>query len=209
MIAPAVLRQAVENNAVWCDHVCRLAGVATTWRADAWTARPRTPTGYPDAVTREPDVDAEALLSRIDAGPGCSVKDGFATLDLSAHGFRVLFDAEWIHLPAPAGSRRAGHRGGVRRFEVDGGSVMASLSGTVVGLSNLVLTGADATVVWLRAVRAVADAFPGRDLVGYERPEDLSPARAAGFRLIGPLRVWWRGTPPTAGWGDLRWSAAR
>ena len=32
----------------------------------------------------------------MDASPGCSIKDSFAALDLSAHGFRVLFDAEWI-----------------------------------------------------------------------------------------------------------------
>ncbi|GAB3936384.1 hypothetical protein GCM10027614_12800 [Micromonospora vulcania] len=52
---------------------------------------------YPDAVTLRPGVDVAALLRRIDAGPGASVKDSFADLDLADHGFRVLFDAEWIY----------------------------------------------------------------------------------------------------------------
>jgi len=51
---------------------------------------------YPDAVTLDPAVDADQLLSRIDAGRGCSIKDSFATLDLAAHGFRQLIEAEWV-----------------------------------------------------------------------------------------------------------------
>ena len=38
-------------------------------------------------------------LQRVDRSPGCSVKDSFACADLTAHGFRPLFDAEWIHRP--------------------------------------------------------------------------------------------------------------
>ncbi|WP_229758862.1 hypothetical protein [Peterkaempfera bronchialis] len=34
------------------------------------------------------------------ASPGCSVKDSFATLDLTSYGFGVLFHAQWIHRPA-------------------------------------------------------------------------------------------------------------
>jgi hypothetical protein len=41
------------------------------------------------------------ILHRIDASPGCSVKDSFAALDLP--GFETLFEAEWIARgPAPA-----------------------------------------------------------------------------------------------------------
>ena len=51
---------------------------------------------YPDAVTLDPMVDAGQLLSRIDTGRGCSIKDSFATLDLAAYGFRRLVEAEWV-----------------------------------------------------------------------------------------------------------------
>jgi hypothetical protein len=47
-------------------------------------------------VTLVPDVDLAALLVRIDASPGCSIKDSFGTLDLAPLGFEVLVDARWI-----------------------------------------------------------------------------------------------------------------
>lgn len=60
----------------------------------------RSPPGYPDCVTLRRSAVADELLTRIDASTGCSVKDSFASLDLSGYGLRVLFDAEWIHRPA-------------------------------------------------------------------------------------------------------------
>jgi hypothetical protein len=36
------------------------------------------------------------LLARIDTSVGCSIKDSFASLDMAAYGYRVLFDAQWI-----------------------------------------------------------------------------------------------------------------
>jgi hypothetical protein len=93
---------AAANNAAWCDSVARTHGIAGVFSADAWTAPNRTPARYPDAVTLRPDVDPVGLLTRIDHGPGASVKDSFATLDLGPFGFRVLFDATWI-ARAPGG----------------------------------------------------------------------------------------------------------
>jgi hypothetical protein len=56
----------------------------------------RSPEFYPDAVTRAPGLAAEAVLERVDDGPGCSVKDSFGDLDLGSHGFHELFRAQWI-----------------------------------------------------------------------------------------------------------------
>jgi hypothetical protein len=36
------------------------------------------------------------LLDRIDSSPGCSIKDSFASMDLTTSGFTVLLDAQWI-----------------------------------------------------------------------------------------------------------------
>lgn len=55
---------------------------------------------YPDAVTLQPVALPERLVDRIDPSGGCSVKDSFASLDLSAAGMRVLFEADWLYRPA-------------------------------------------------------------------------------------------------------------
>jgi hypothetical protein len=95
---------AAANNAEWCDAVCRSHGVDTRFDDDAWTARSRTPPFYPDAVTLTPDPSIPELLGRIEASAGCSIKDSFASLDLQPHGYRVLFEAEWIARPPTAAS---------------------------------------------------------------------------------------------------------
>jgi hypothetical protein len=78
---------------------------------DAWTCSTRTPPYYPDAVTLVPDPSVPTLLSRIDCTGGCSVKDSFASVDLTEHGFEVLFEAEWILRPGGRGSDTDSHPG--------------------------------------------------------------------------------------------------
>jgi hypothetical protein len=48
--------------------------------------------------------------------------------------------------------------------------------------------------LWEGVVRAVAELRPGLPIVGYERGEDLAAARRAGFTVLGPLRIWARGS---------------
>lgn len=102
----ARLAAAVIDNARWCHLVCSTHGITGRFDADAWVSARRTPPMYPDAVTLTEDVSIEALLSRIDRTAGCSIKDSFSTLDLSAAGFSVLFVAQWFWraaAPPPAG----------------------------------------------------------------------------------------------------------
>ena len=92
---------AARNNADWCAAVCRSHGIVGTFAEGAWWSPRRTPPYYPDAVTLRHDVVPADFLPRLDtASPGCSVKDSFATLDLSSAGFSELFSAQWIHRPA-------------------------------------------------------------------------------------------------------------
>ncbi|MFI0960526.1 hypothetical protein ACH4S8_03745 [Streptomyces sp. NPDC021080] len=103
---PSMVRAAARNNAEWCAAMSRSHGVEGEFGEQAWAAPSRTPLYYPDAVTLVPGADPAALPTRIDtAAPGASVKDSFADLDLTEAGFRVLFDARWIHRPpkGPAG----------------------------------------------------------------------------------------------------------
>jgi hypothetical protein len=93
---------AADNNARWCNGVCRSHGVPTAMRAGLWVAARRSPEFYPDAVTLAPGMAAPDVLRDVDDGPGCSVKDSFADLDLAPHGFTELFAARWIfRAPAP------------------------------------------------------------------------------------------------------------
>jgi hypothetical protein len=99
----AARNDAARNNAEWCDIVCRSHGLPTRFDDDVWSSLHRSPPWYPDAVTLRPGVEAREVLSRVDTGPGCSVKDSFADLDLAPAGFRVLFEAQWVHRrPGPA-----------------------------------------------------------------------------------------------------------
>ncbi len=90
-----------ENNAQWCDLVVASHDGQGVFAQDAWTSSARTPPLFPDAVTLIPSPRVPDLLSRVDSSPGCTIKDSFASLDLSTNGFRVLFDAQWIVSPTP------------------------------------------------------------------------------------------------------------
>ncbi len=79
-------------NAKWC----RSQSSPGSWADMAWTTRRRTPEFYPDAVTLHPYATADDVLPFIDASAGASVKDSFATLDLTAHGFEVLLEGTWV-----------------------------------------------------------------------------------------------------------------
>lgn len=84
------------NNAQWCDIVCRSHGAKPRLDDTLWTSETRTPPLYPDAVTLIRFPSVPDLLARVDASPGCSIKDSFASLDLHPFGFAVLFDAQWV-----------------------------------------------------------------------------------------------------------------
>jgi len=215
------VRAAALDNARWCDAVCASHGLTGRIDADAWSVPHRSPPWYPDAVTLRPGVDPEALLARIDAGAGASVKDSFADLDLAAYGFRVLFDAQWIHRApadpppgAPLTRVTTGYELAAWASAHGGGSLFRPAlltdpritvlarqdeDGAVVG--GAVLSGDDpcgVSNVFTRTAdpdeiwRAVVVTRPGVPLVGYESAPDLPPARRAGFVPAGPLRVWLR-----------------
>lgn len=103
-------RTAARNNAEWCEAMCRAHGLPGVFGPRAWTNPHRTPLLYPDAVTLGEDATADDVLGAIDtAGGGCSVKDSFASLDLSGAGFGVLFEARWLHRPAGLPAPTAPH----------------------------------------------------------------------------------------------------
>ncbi len=92
---------AAANNARWCDVVCRSHGAKPRLDDTMWTSATRTPPLYPDAVTLIRSPSLPDLLARIDASPGCSIKDSFSSLDFHLFGFAVLFEAQWVARTSP------------------------------------------------------------------------------------------------------------
>jgi hypothetical protein len=218
------LALAVREHAAWCDLVCRLHRFTPDGDGRLWWSARRTPDLVPDAVTLVPDVSVLEVLGRINDSSGASVKDSFATLDLTDQRWTVHFDATWIARPPrvsagdevastftvvrerfpfaawcrawggpagvlPAGLRRASGvtvlgREGEAGF-ADGAIVhRTEIGGTAVaGLWNVF--GA-----WVDVVDAASHRHPDAWIVGYERGAGLDTALAAGFTVIGPLRVW-------------------
>lgn len=77
---------------------------------------------------------------------------------------------------------------GVRDGRVIAG-VVANRSDGMTGVSNLFVPG-DVPGLRAAALAAVAAAFPGTALVGYEHGDDLVAMLALGFTTLSPLRIW-------------------
>ncbi|WP_327111643.1 hypothetical protein OG206_02365 [Streptomyces sp. NBC_01341] len=105
-----LVRTAARNNAEWCAAMSRSHGVESEFGAQVWRAPTRTPLFYPDAVTLTPGTAPATVTDGVDAmTPGASVKDSFSDVDLSAVGYRILFEAQWIHRPAGVPAARYSH----------------------------------------------------------------------------------------------------
>ena len=103
----ARLLGAVQNNASWCDLVCRSVGIPTRTRPLMWVALRRSPPLYPDVVTLSPTATTGDVVHAVLPGSGASVKDSFATVDLEKNGFELRFEGRWIYRP-PAHATASG-----------------------------------------------------------------------------------------------------
>src|SRR5262245_44037080 len=95
--------QAIRNNAAWCDAVCGAYGAVASVEGCIWITRAATPSFYPNAITLNGSAEEQlVVIKRLIAGRRMpekwALKDSFAALDLTALGFRQLFEAEWIYL---------------------------------------------------------------------------------------------------------------
>ena len=97
------------NNVEWCDTICRSHGLDTELGQEMWIQPRPGPPYYSNGITiSRPASDSQyaAIEGLKSALPdGFSIKDSFACLDLTAKGFRPLFDANWVWLdPASRGA---------------------------------------------------------------------------------------------------------
>ncbi|BCJ37992.1 hypothetical protein Athai_54950 [Actinocatenispora thailandica] len=116
---------AARNNADWCRAMCRAHGLHSRTTGAVWSCPERTPPYYPDAVTLRPDVTADEVLAGVDAGPGCSVKDSFGTLDLSPAGFVPIIEATWLYRQVGTTGPGAAQTGAARAGAAQAGTAQA------------------------------------------------------------------------------------
>ncbi|MGW7482001.1 hypothetical protein ACWGH8_25775 [Nonomuraea muscovyensis] len=209
-----MLTEAARNNAGWCDAVCRAHGISGVFAEHAWTAPARTPPFYPDAVTLTRAATARDVLDFVDRGPGASVKDSFATLDLRPAGFEVLFEAQWISRPAPeAGDDARTHD------RADDGTPDGADDGTDDGVTWEVVRDAATLAGWERACLGGEGAgvfrpgllhTPGIAVLGGRRGDAIGYGfvlNATG-RVAGVSNVFARdGDEDTAWAATLAWAA--
>lgn len=91
---------AAANNVDWYTAVFRSLGLSGAIEDGVWTSRDEAPPYHSNAVILAPaDGNLQrGIIRRLAAdlkGP-FSFKDGFASQDFAADGFRPLFDAVWI-----------------------------------------------------------------------------------------------------------------
>ena len=96
-ISPA-LRAAVDASVSWYDALCALHEVPCGIEDDVWCAYTPPPPLHSNAKTVEPSARPDRALAAI--SDGGSIADSFGAFDLSGEGYRLLFEAQWIHRPA-------------------------------------------------------------------------------------------------------------
>jgi hypothetical protein len=106
------LRTCIDASVGWYEDLFALHGVGSVLTDGLWGGLAAAPPLHSDAVTVEPEVSAgqvaERLAGRIAGRSSIGVKDSFAHLDLTGHGFEVLFGATWIHRPPAEPPARLG-----------------------------------------------------------------------------------------------------
>jgi hypothetical protein len=169
------LRTAVDASIGWYEDLCALHGVGSVLADGLWSALGAPPPLHSDAVVVEPAVTA-----------------GWApvTSPTELNAWTGNHDTADVLLPPLL------HRAHFRILAryVDGRIVagaVARLGSGIVDVSNVYAVGGY-HVDWAELAEVIGGYFPGRPLVGYERGEALTAARAGGFVPAGDLRVWCR-----------------
>ncbi len=179
--------RAARQNAEWCGLVCEAHGLRPRRTDRVWVSRTRTPEGYPDAISLQPDVRADELLALIDDAPGCSVKDSYCSLDLRSDGFDVLFDAHWIWAPPDSTRATTGDDGSWTVVAAPGtrhGGWSAAVPALLTVPPPAVL--ASPQVTWL--VRASGDHVTGSAVA--HRTDDVVGVSNVGLDVADPAAAW-------------------
>jgi hypothetical protein len=154
---------------------------------------------------------AEASWIGADGAPGGPPEDGRAWEKITSPGELGAWEAAWAGVGRDDGDSGDDGDGGGPLFRPalladprcavlarrrDGAVIAGAIAyaaGGGAGISNLFAAGPAAPGrLWDGLRRAVAGRWPGLPAVGYEEGASLAAARQAGFRALGPLRIWVR-----------------
>lgn len=100
------LRAAVDASLSWYDALCALHAVPCGIEDDVWLAYSTPPPLHSTAKTVEPTARADRILAALGPHGHGSIADSFGVLDLTDAGFRLLFEARWVHHPGQNVSSR-------------------------------------------------------------------------------------------------------
>ncbi|GAB3758725.1 hypothetical protein [Microlunatus parietis] len=92
---------AIEASRAWYELTYGLHGIRHGVEDGLWIALDPPPPWHSGALTLRPGLSAAWVAEQLGPDFALSVADAYADLDLSRYGFEVLFDATWIHAPAP------------------------------------------------------------------------------------------------------------
>jgi hypothetical protein len=101
----------VDASLQWYDDVFAVHGIPTLLAGGLWCAKGEPPRWHSAAKTLDPTVPTDRVLLAVEQFEHCSVADSFGTLDPSAAGFELLFEATWVHrtpLVKPTGQMPGG-----------------------------------------------------------------------------------------------------
>ena len=162
---------AADNNALWCDAVCRAHGRPGAFHEEIWINHHRALPFYPNAVTTVGAHAAPAQmvhirrLDEVGLGSGWGVKDSFCALDLGPVGYERLFQASWIYRPARKGPPE----------------------GRIAAVDWQALGSAGALTRWERAWRGEPDGQTGAEPA--EQTESTEPSCLFPASLLGEAMV--------------------
>lgn len=78
----------------------------------------------------------------------------------------------------------------IRENDNNKSGFITNLGAGAVGISNVFSERSSSEGLWSEIVQEVSDRYRGFPLVGYEHGEELEAALSAGWKTVGPLRVW-------------------
>ena len=105
------LRAAVDASVRWYDDVFALHHIPVRVEDGLWAALGPPPPWHSAVKTLEPGIETTRVVRASAGQDHCAVADSFGDLDLAPHGFEVLIEATWLHLPPgdqPVGTCPAG-----------------------------------------------------------------------------------------------------
>ena len=194
----SILRTAIQNNALWCDLVCRAHNSEGEFLDAFWVNSDEVPLLYPNFITLQPFKNHKERLEQLSVflqeNENCSisVKDSYKEL--------AMWTAAWsdedrdLEETFPSLLLEEGDvyfLGEFNNSQITKGAIVFQTDDSI-GVSNVFSQNSTDSIFWRELVDNMRFNFPDTLLVGYETGKSLACALDAGFESCGKLSVWAR-----------------